>query len=296
MNNIHLVQSIRQKIWGWPAVVNFLLGGMAGGFYLLKYFLQDDFILNMGRTQQATFNLLPAILICIGFLTVGIETGRPSRGKYLLLHLQQSWMSREVLSGGLFIAFSAIDYLSPHFIFKVAALLAAVGFIWTQGMIVFAARAMTAWNIPIVPIYFVISGFTMGFGLLLLWTALIQAVPDLTLILICLCCLILNVCIWILYLYSKKDKEFYKATRRFRESLSLTISVGCGHLIPGIILLIVIFADILGFPNAFLNLLCFLAGATIICGIVYQKTHVILDANHLRPLVGSKYEYIFKSK
>jgi DMSO reductase anchor subunit len=286
LNTIHLVQAIRQKVWGWPVVVNFLLGGMASGLYLLGYFLRDDFVLNMGSAQRTTFSLLPAIFICLGFLTVGIESGRPSRGKYLLLHSQRSWMSREVLFGGIFVAFSVFNCFFSHLIFKFVASLAAIGFVLAQGMMVFRACGIAAWNRPIVPLHFIFSSFALGFGLLLMWMTVVHAYPNLNLILIGLCCLILNVCIWVLYLFPKRNWAFYQATWRLRETLSLTLSVGCGILIPGIILLIMVFCVMLRFPSDFLNLLCFLAGATILCGGVSQKFQVILEANYLRAILA----------
>jgi hypothetical protein len=31
---IRFIHTIRQKVWGWPVVANFILGEAAGGFYI----------------------------------------------------------------------------------------------------------------------------------------------------------------------------------------------------------------------------------------------------------------------
>ena len=80
---MELIRSKKQKVWGWPGVVNFTLGGMASGFYLLSSLLmvlQDGML---GLSQPAGFKLVAPALIGLGFLALTTEAGHPLRARYL---------------------------------------------------------------------------------------------------------------------------------------------------------------------------------------------------------------------
>ena len=46
-----MIPSVRYEIWGWPAVVNFVLGGTAASFYLFS--LLDAVLFSQAGAQLA---------------------------------------------------------------------------------------------------------------------------------------------------------------------------------------------------------------------------------------------------
>jgi DMSO reductase anchor subunit len=165
---MELIKHRRFEVWGWQAFVNFTLGGMATGFYIL--IIAIDFILGdtPALLHSNTLKLIPPILVALGFLAVATEAGQPARGLYLIRNLRSSWMSRETVAGALFISATAADCFLPHIGLRILAIAAASGFLLSQGFIVYRACALPAWNVPIIPVYFISSSFSMGFGLWLL--------------------------------------------------------------------------------------------------------------------------------
>ncbi len=98
---IDLLPSRPQTFWGWPAVLNFFLGGLGAGFYVVTVLAEGP----DGRSAVMTLAswLAPACVLA-GFAAVAAEAGRPLRGPRVLLRVGTSWMSRELWLGGAFVA------------------------------------------------------------------------------------------------------------------------------------------------------------------------------------------------
>jgi len=273
-----------QRSWGRPAVVNLTLGGAGAGFYLLGVLLT---ILERNRFDQAqlvSFQLLAPAIVCFGFFALSLEAGRPSRVLHLLRNILSSWMSIESLAGALFIVATFTDWFYPHFVFKTVAVSAALILIISQGFMVYRAPAVTAWNVPLVPVIFAISGFMTACGLVLLNTL---AAPDVTCLpaVISLIVVLLNLAVWLLYLYGYHNADFRRSTEVMRRFGSLMVTVGVGHLLPLVLLLsISLFGD---FKNRsiMLPIVHVISGLAMIIGGASQKTAVILKAGYLRGIV-----------
>jgi phenylacetyl-CoA:acceptor oxidoreductase subunit 2 len=175
---MEIIRPTKQGVWGWPGVVNFILGGMAAGFYLLSSLtaiLQNG---ALGVSQPERFKLLAPVLTSLGFLALMIGTSHikglivdashPLRSRYLFRHLRRSWMSRETLASVTFILAAVLDWLFPHLALWVLASAAATGLMISHGFILYRVRAVTAWNVPLMPLLFLTSSFTTGSGLMLL--------------------------------------------------------------------------------------------------------------------------------
>lgn len=278
---MNFVQPTQQKAWGWPAIANFFLGGIATGFYLLSFLL---ILLQGGVTdisQPMMFKLLAPMLAGIGFLALTIEAGRPMRARHLLRHLSHSWMSRETLAGAIFIPAALLDWLFPHPFLRGLALVGGLGLLISQGFMVYRARGVTAWNVPMIPLFFLTSGFTTGSGLILL-TGLGRLAPIFSSLVIGLICVILNLVMWLLYLLRSHDAAFWKATEPLRRPKALIFSVGISHILPALLLAFLLVIPGLDTAVGLRHVLTTLTGLVLIVGGINQKGGIIQKAGYLR--------------
>lgn len=262
-SDIEIVPAKQQTAWGWPAVGNFLLGGMGAGLYLL------------GALVPAQFEVLGPVLACVGFAILMLEAGRPARSRYLLRALRRSWISRETLAGAVFIAAGIADWFWHGAGLGIAAVIGAAGLIVSQGFILRRARGVTAWNVAIMPLLFVTSAFATGSGLMLLLST-----PGRETAAIALASAVLNLAVWLAYLYGSRDPAFRKATATLRGRASLLFVAGLGHALPALLLVPVAMG-----LREHAGLAVALAGASMIFGGLLQKAAIIFKAGYLRAIV-----------
>ena len=271
-----LVQPGPQKVWGWPAVVNFIFGGAATGFFLLSVLTVKLYESGTnGPFQPGPYKLLAPILVVVGLLCLTIEAGRLSRGIYLLRNLSTSWISRETFAAIIFVPSTIIDWLHPHSGLLALSVLAAVVFVISQAYIIYRARGVTAWNVSIIPFVFTTSSFVTGGGILL---SMKMSIFPRFLLLICIICLALNLIVWLFYLYWPHENTFREATEVLRRPKPLFVTIGIGHLLPFILLLWILLrpvAENLSEPS---NIFIPMAAMAMIAGSAYQKIEIILRA------------------
>jgi DMSO reductase anchor subunit len=285
---MELIGPHKQKVWGWPGVVNVVLGGMATGFYLLSSLLV---VLDSGTSGIAPavgFKLLAPVLTGLGFLSLMIEAGHPLRIRHLLRRLSRSWMSRETLAGITFMAAAALDWLFPHPALWALSTAAALGLMVSQGFIFYRVRTVVAWDTPLVPLLFLTSGFATGGGLMLL-AALAGMTVGVGSFVIGLVCVVLNLAVWLCYLYGSRDVAFREATRALRHPASLIFIVGIGHLIP-ILLLSLAALDARTGAALWHVVVAALAGLAMVAGGASQKAGIVLKADYLRGIVLGRSE------
>ncbi|MCK4605171.1 MAG: polysulfide reductase NrfD, partial [Deltaproteobacteria bacterium] len=167
---MQLISPMKQRVWHWPAVANFFLGGMAGGLYLIQSVLTHFVDMAKGNSLFVKFTLVASALILLGLLLVGLESGRPMRGLYVFREPRRSWMSREAWAAVVFVPAAILNCIIPNPVVLSLAIFAAFFFMVSQGLIVYSARGVTAWNVPIIPLFFISSGLATGSGLFLLLT------------------------------------------------------------------------------------------------------------------------------
>lgn len=281
-SEVRLIRARRQTAWRWPAVVNFTLGGMAAGFYVLSSLMT---VLQRTGTyvesQPMWFRLLAPVLTGLAFLSLTIEAGQPLRGRYLLCHLRRSWMSRETLAGAVFVLAAALDWLFPHLVLRILAVAAAIGLMISHGFIVYRSQGTTAWNVPIVPLLFVTSAFAMGSGLVLLlgrgWLARGHSS-----LIVGLICVVLDLGVWLLYLRWSGDAAFREAAKSLRHPISQIVVVGIGHLLP---ILLLLAASGSGAGTWLRYIVAAVAGLAIVVGGMGQRAGIVLRAGYLREIV-----------
>ena len=256
-----LIAPVRQTLWGRLAVANFFLGGTGAGAYLVAVSLSG-----FSGTFLTRFALaLGALAVLAGFLSVAVEAGRPLRGLRVLRMAETSWMSRETWAGGAFIALAALDFLLPWVGWRLAAAPAALFFTLAQGWVLSHCRGVMAWNVPILPLVFLVSALASGAGILGLLTPFGSREPE-RLALQMAALIVLSGFAWIVYsVWLRQD------------SAVLGIFI-VGHLLPLVILVVGLRSP------AYASVAAALAGVGVLIGQLQAKAWLILKMGVLRPI------------
>lgn len=268
---VALIPAVRQRVWGLPAVLNFALGGLGTGFYAAA-------ALTAGLRPSAAVTLaswLGPVLVGAGFAAVATEAGRPLRGPRVLTRVRSSWMSRELVLGGVFAALAVAEWAAPspaQRAFAVAAGLAVAG---AQGAILHRARAVIAWDVPVMPLVFIASALVSGAGLLLVVEPLLgiggtyALGGTLTL-------LPLAFVGWLMYLAWSPAPAFVRATRALRGRPGEAFGI-VGYLVPWTAV-----AFALAVPQ--LGVAVPVAGVLLIAGQAWSKWLLVLTVADVRPV------------
>lgn len=278
---LQLKKPVKQYAWGRPAAVNFIMGGAGAGVYLFSFFQAFMRSGSAFVSESLPFGLISPLLIIIGFLCLAIEAGRPLRGCFVFRHPRQSWISRETLACCIFIPSALLDYVLPHPAIRLLAVAAALALLISQGFIVYRARAVTAWNVPIIPILFLTSSLASGYGLLLLLIALGGLYPDQSMSIIGLIFTGTNLVMWFVYLFWSRSPHFFSATQTLRRSHALILTVGLGHIVPLLLLLLLLL------PQGFIiepsmPFIAAMSGTLLFIGGAGQKAGIIISTGYFR--------------
>jgi len=280
-----LIRTKRERAWGWPAVINFTLGGAGAGLYLLSFVY--DLLQTSPNTEalRNASNILSPILISIGFFAVSLESGQPSRSIYILSNLKSSWISIELMAGILFIITALADLFFHSAVLHMTATASALGIILSQGFVIFHSRAITAWNLPIMPFLFFTSALAMGGGMLVFISFFLRSIAEVSVFRIMTACLIADITAWALYIAAPRDIQFKNATAFLRRPLSIFLVSGLGQLIPLMMLFWLMMSTGKSHSPGLVQIITAFTGLCIIAGGVCQKVLVILRANFLRDIV-----------
>lgn len=283
---VQLKAPVKQKDWLWPAVANFVLGGMGAGFYLVCFllYLSSD-AMKVFFDDRFSFGFISVAFVVSGYLCLGVKTERPLRGLYLFRRLRQSWISRETAFGCIFVITALADCIFSNPILKMIAGISALGFLISQGYIVFKARAIVAWNVPIIPLAFLSSGLVAGYGLFLLLITPNAVVLKQTLFTSGFIFLMLNLIIWFVYLKKLPAVDSYNATKMLRQPLILTLMIGVSQIIPLLLLLFLLIQNQkMSVQPWFLTLINALCGVLLLIGNIGQKAAIIIIAGLFRAI------------
>lgn len=271
---VELIPPVRQRLWGPPAVVNFVCGGLGAGLYAAAV-LAAGF--GGGPAVTLAAWLGPALVLA-GFVAVAAEAGRPLRGPRVLWGVGTSWMSRELWLGGAFAAGCAAEFVAPGVALRVAAFAAAVLLAAAQGLIVRHARGIAAWDVPAMPVVFLASAAVSGAGLLALVEVVAGRPVGGALLGATLVTLVLGAIAWLAYVTWSREAGFARATGALREGPTAVAIVGGGYLAPFLCAALALALPGVAVPAATL------AGALMIAGQALAKTALILTAGQLRPV------------
>lgn len=271
---MEMLPAQRQLLWGWPAVINFALGGLGAGWYVVAL-LAAGFERSPGVIAASW---TAPVLVLAGFAAVAGEAGRPLRGPRVLMRLRTSWMSRELLIGIAFVLLVAADLGFPLRLYRAPAMVAAVLLALAQGFIVRRARGVTAWDVPIMPLLFLLSALLSGAGAYLLVEVAAGRSPLPALGGAVLALIVVTFIAWARYLVWTSEESFTRAVAPLREGRSALVAEGAGYGLPLLLGLLALAAPPVAIP------VFGLVGALLITGQVYAKARLILAAGRLRPI------------
>ena len=292
-DDLELMEARKQRIWRWPAAINFVLGGTGAGFYLFAALIElihED----PGAFTHRAYPFPAPLLVCLGLLAVSFEAGRPFRAVHLLKRLQSSWISIEIMAGALFVFFATAGWIFPSVILLICSSSAALGFILSQGFIIYRARAITGWSVPLIPMLFFTTALAAGGGLLLILSSFLMISHGEITLMMVQAFIVMDVTAWAIYLTWSRDRNFIRATGLLRRYFSLFIISGIGHLLPFAAIAGLLVARQTGYSFTEFPITA-LVGAFIIFGVVSGKIFLILGVNFMRPMVLSG-EYVLNLK
>jgi DMSO reductase anchor subunit len=197
-------------------------------------------------------------------------------------------MSREFLAGTLFVAALILTSLFPHPVLRILGAGAALGLMLSQGFIVYSARGVPAWNVTIIPLVFLTSGFVSGGGLM--FALLDWATTERSFAVMGIVCVAVNLVIWLLYLHWSFDHEFRQATEALRSPKALILTVGVGHFLPVCLLLLVVMRPGFGSGAGLPAIATSLAALAMITGSFRQNTGIILKAGYQKEIALERKE------
>jgi Fe-S-cluster-containing dehydrogenase component/DMSO reductase anchor subunit len=155
------VEPALQQHWNWKAAMNFICGGMGSGLLMAVAIaaLWNAAALPLGWPALA--------LIALGLATLLLKIGRPLRAAYVLRQPRRSWMSREAWIVGALFPVGAFALWTGVSAALIAAVVLALAFLFSQAMIMYAAKGIPVWrNGAVVPLIMV-TGLAEGCGLFL---------------------------------------------------------------------------------------------------------------------------------
>jgi len=181
----HALTGKRQTFWDWKGATNFILGGMGSGVIIMAWLGSVTGVVN--AAVLPSINTLGAAIMAVGLLTLLFKIGKPMRILNALRRPQSSWMTREMYIAAVFYAAMALTVL-PYVLsvplwsagvvsmLNGAVALLALGFLYAQAQILFAAKGIPAWRAPLIPWMLFASGLFEGLGLLAIIYAAMSSV------------------------------------------------------------------------------------------------------------------------
>ncbi len=167
------VEPSLQQHWDWKAASNFICGGLGSGLFVFTA------IASLRYGELAPFGWAALGLVALGLSILMLKIGRPRRFIYVLRQPQRSWMAREAWIAAVWFPLAALAlwFQLPALLIGAAAV--AVLFLFSQAMILQAAKGIPAWRMPWVVPLIIATGLAEGSGLFLAATAQFSALQPL---------------------------------------------------------------------------------------------------------------------
>jgi phenylacetyl-CoA:acceptor oxidoreductase subunit 1 len=150
-----------QQHWDWKAAGNFICGGAGTGLFVFAA-IQT---LILGTSFPTGW---PALgLVALGLFLVLLKIGRPLRFIFVLRQPQRSWMTREAWIAGFFFPLGAMAVWLDSPGLMLAAAVPALGFLFSQAMILHESKGIPAWRTQTVVPLIIATALAEGVGLFL---------------------------------------------------------------------------------------------------------------------------------
>ena len=266
----------KQNYWRWPAVINFILGGAGSGLYIISSLMS---LFGENFTLTIKVELLAPVLIMFGMAVLVIEVGYPQNGYLVIRNIKKSWISREVLFSMFFIIAIAFEILTDSWVLRLTALVVAFLFMVSQGFILYSSRAVSAWNNPVIILFFISSGMVSGCAIALLTGLLGWMRIGNNFLLLVILCVLFNLLIWLYFLkFATKLIDSRLLSKTIKNPFMIFLIVGLGSLLPVFILL----ASIKTTSSELFSINVFTAAFSILLGIIIQKATLLHSIGFIR--------------
>jgi len=155
------VEPALQEHWNWKAASNFICGGVGTGLFVFTAFV------GLHYPQVLSLGFVALAIVALGLSILLLKIGRPLRFIYVLRQPQRSWMTREAWIALFYFPLATLALWTGQPVLLISAALLAIGFLFSQGMILHAAKGIPAWRSAWVVPLIVTTGFAEGGGLFL---------------------------------------------------------------------------------------------------------------------------------
>jgi len=159
-----------QQHWNWKAAGNFIGGGAGAGLFAIAA------AASLVGYPLFPLSLVALALVGLGLLCVLAKIGRPWRFIYVLRQPRRSWMAREAWVACVFFPLGLVATWFDTRALALAGALIALGYLFSQAMIVQAAKGIPAWRTPRMVPLIISTGIAEGSGYFVvaaaLWPAL----------------------------------------------------------------------------------------------------------------------------
>ena len=133
---------------------------------------------------------------------------------------------------------------------------------------------------PVVPIFTLISGVCMGYGLFLMIIPLKRVLLEPPMLLGGAICILFNLVMWLGYLFSSKETSFMTAVQQLRQNNSLVSSIVFGYIAP----IFVLFIFWIKPDASFSGYLLPVAGLALLVNGTLQKAGMLFSAGYFRAI------------
>lgn len=279
---LRVVDPQKQHVWGLAAAINFTAASGGAAFYIFWTIFIQAF--PSTAPDAAAGSLYASALVLAGFGVLATEAGKPFRIRYLLNKLRCSWMSREVLSGTIFIGAVLSSLVLDSGLLGFVAAGAAVSLMISQAMMLFRCSAVPMWRNVAFVVAFLSSGGVFGYGLLLLlWAGWSHSAPNPPVQLdgIGLACLMVNiVAVGLLWIRSQRDGR-RKMANKLKPPAKILVIVGIGQVLPLFLLFILSLSSLFSADGLSYALPYYVVGICAMLGSWLQKLWMIRDTQYL---------------
>ncbi|KAB2917370.1 MAG: AMP-binding protein [Hyphomicrobiaceae bacterium] len=163
------VEPWHQQHWDWKAAGNFICGGAGTGLLL------SVALANLHQGAFYPLGWLALAMVAVGLFLLLFKIGRPLRAAYVVRQPNRSWMAREAWLAGAFFPSAALAIWLENATLLIAAAFVGALFLFSQAMILKAAKGIPAWRVSRIVPLIVVTGIAEGAGLFLTAAALLPS-------------------------------------------------------------------------------------------------------------------------
>jgi len=273
-----------QTFWDWRAAMNWIFGGTGTGLAVVTGLVSWWGLLE--ASHAPLLYLLSAVLVATGLFFVFLKIGRQMRFWRAATRWQSSWMTRELYVALVFFPSVLACLLAPGPLPFALASASAAAFLACQAMILYRARGIPAWRVPLMPWMIFATGLLEGTGAFALAAGALDAAASAPMLpgavgLMMVGLAVVNAMLWRGYIGTAREEGTPPLARRVLGALTPWLH-GVGHAVPAGL------GVLAGFIVAAAPLVLALAGAAAIAGGAAWKFTVIVRAAYTQGFALSR--------